>query len=42
LISLAVAVTEVDSSHVIMVAQPQAVTDVIVEAVAAVGSVAER
>jgi pimeloyl-ACP methyl ester carboxylesterase len=31
-------ITEVDGSHVIMVSQPQAVTDVILEAVAAVGS----
>ena len=30
-------ITEVDGSHVIMVSQPQAVTDVILEAVAAVG-----
>ena len=30
-------ITEVDGSHVIMVSQPQAVTDVIMEAVAAVG-----
>jgi hypothetical protein len=29
-------ITEVDGSHVIMVSQPQAVTDVILEAVAAV------
>jgi hypothetical protein len=42
LISLAVAVTEVDTSHVIMLSQPQAVTDVILEAVAPVGSVFER
>jgi len=34
--------TEVETSHVIMVSQPQAVTDVIPEAVAAVGSVSER
>ena len=33
-----VTITEVDSSHV-MVSQPPAVTDVILEAVAAVGSV---
>ena len=32
-------ITEVEGSHVIMVSQPQAVTDVILEAVAAVGSV---
>jgi pimeloyl-ACP methyl ester carboxylesterase len=31
-------ITEVEGSHVIMVSQPQAVTDVILEAVAAVGS----
>ena len=30
-------ITEVEGSHVIMVSQPQAVTDVILEAVAAVG-----
>ena len=30
-------ITEVDGSHVVMVSQPQAVTDVILEAVAAVG-----
>ena len=30
-------ITEVDGSHVIMISQPQAVTDVIVEALAAVG-----
>jgi pimeloyl-ACP methyl ester carboxylesterase len=30
-------ITEVDGSHVIMISQPQAVTDVILEAVAAVG-----
>jgi pimeloyl-ACP methyl ester carboxylesterase len=35
-------ITEVDASHVVMVSQPQAVTDVIVEAVAAVGRVAVR
>ena len=33
-------ITEVDGSHVIMVSQPQAVTDVILEAVASVGSAA--
>ena len=33
---------EVDSSHVIMVSHPQAVTDVILEAVAAVGSASEH
>ena len=32
-------ITEVEGSHVIMISQPQAVTDVILEAVAAVGSV---
>jgi pimeloyl-ACP methyl ester carboxylesterase len=31
-------ITEVESSHVIMISQPQAVTDVILSAVAAVGS----
>jgi pimeloyl-ACP methyl ester carboxylesterase len=31
-------ITEVDGSHVIMISQPQAVTDVILEAVASVGS----
>jgi hypothetical protein len=35
-------ITEVDSSHLIMVSQPQAVTDVILEAVAAVGSTCEH
>jgi pimeloyl-ACP methyl ester carboxylesterase len=30
-------ITEVDASHVVMVSQPQAVTDVILDAVAAVG-----
>ena len=30
-------ITEVDGSHVIMISQHQAVTDVILEAVAAVG-----
>ncbi len=34
-------ITEVDSSHVVMVSHPQAVTDVILEAVAAVGSTSE-
>ena len=33
-------ITEVEGSHVIMVSQPQAVTDVIMEAVAAVGAAA--
>jgi pimeloyl-ACP methyl ester carboxylesterase len=33
-------ITEVDGSHVIMISQPQAVTDVILEAVASVGSAA--
>jgi hypothetical protein len=32
-------ITEVDGSHVIMVSQPEAVTNVILEAVAAVASV---
>jgi hypothetical protein len=31
-------ITEVNGSHVIMISQPQAVTDVILEAVAAVAS----
>ena len=31
-------ITELDGSHVIMIAQPDAVTGVILEAVAAVGS----
>lgn len=35
-------ITEVDGSHVIMISQPQAVTDVILEAVAAVGSALEH
>jgi pimeloyl-ACP methyl ester carboxylesterase len=35
-------ITEVDSSHGIIVSQPQAVTDVILEAVAAVGSASEH
>jgi pimeloyl-ACP methyl ester carboxylesterase len=35
-------ITEVDSSHLIMVSQPQAVTDVILEAVTAVRSAAEH
>jgi pimeloyl-ACP methyl ester carboxylesterase len=34
------AITEVEGSHVIMISQPQAVTDVIMEAVAAVGAAA--
>jgi pimeloyl-ACP methyl ester carboxylesterase len=33
-------ITELDGSHVIMISQPQAVTDVILEAVASVGSAA--
>ena len=32
-------ITEVDGSHVIMVSQPEAVTDVVLEAVAAVSAV---
>jgi hypothetical protein len=32
------AITEVDGSHVIMISQPQAVTDVILQAVAATSS----
>ena len=35
-------ITELDGSHVIMVSQPQAVTDVILEAVAAVAAPAEQ
>jgi hypothetical protein len=35
-------ITEVDSSHLIMVSQPQAVTDVILEAVTAVRSAPEH
>jgi hypothetical protein len=35
-------ITEVEGSHVIMVSQPQAVTDVIMEAVAAVGAASEQ
>ena len=35
-------VTEVDSSHVVMVSHPQAVTDVILEAVTSVGSAPEH
>ena len=35
-------ITEAEGSHVIMVSQPQAVTDVILEAVAAVGSVSKH
>jgi hypothetical protein len=35
-------VTEVDGSHVIMISQPQAVTDVILEACAAAGSARVR
>ena len=35
-------ITEVDTSHVIMVSQPQAVTDVILEAVASVGSTSKH
>jgi hypothetical protein len=34
--------TEVDSSHVIMVSQPRAVTDMVLEAVAAVGSASKH
>jgi hypothetical protein len=33
-------ITEVDGSHVIMISQPEAVADVILEAVGAVGSAA--
>jgi pimeloyl-ACP methyl ester carboxylesterase len=35
-------ITEADSSHVIMVSQSQAVTDVVLEAVASVGSASEH
>jgi len=35
-------ITEAEGSHVIMVSQPQAVTDVILEAVATVGSVSKH
>jgi pimeloyl-ACP methyl ester carboxylesterase len=35
-------ITEIDGSHVIMVSQPQAVTDVILKAVASVGALAAR
>lgn len=35
-------ITEVEGSHVIMISQPQAVTDVILSAVAAIGSTSER
>jgi hypothetical protein len=35
-------ITEVEGSHVIMISQPQVVTDVILSAVAAVGSAEER
>jgi hypothetical protein len=35
-------ITEVEGSHVIMLSQPQVVTDVILSAVAAVGSAEER
>jgi pimeloyl-ACP methyl ester carboxylesterase len=35
-------ITEVDSSHLIMVSQPQAVADVILEAVTSVGSAPEH
>jgi pimeloyl-ACP methyl ester carboxylesterase len=35
-------ITEVEGSHVIMISQPQAVTDVILEAVAAVGAASVR
>jgi pimeloyl-ACP methyl ester carboxylesterase len=35
-------ITGVDASHVFMVSQPQAVTDVILEAVAAVSSASEH
>jgi pimeloyl-ACP methyl ester carboxylesterase len=35
-------ITEVEGSHVIMVSQPQAVTDVVLEALAAVGAASEQ
>jgi pimeloyl-ACP methyl ester carboxylesterase len=35
-------ITEVEGSHVIMISQPQVVTDVILAAIAAVGSASER
>src|SRR5437870_466234 len=35
-------ITEVEGSHVIMISQPQAVTDVVLSAVAAIGSTSER
>jgi pimeloyl-ACP methyl ester carboxylesterase len=35
-------ITEVEGSHVIMISQPQAVTDVILKAIAAVGSTSDR
>ena len=35
-------ITEVEGSHVIMISQPQVVTDVILSAIAAVGSASER
>jgi hypothetical protein len=35
-------ITEVEGSHVIMISQPQVVTDVILSAVAAIGSASER
>jgi hypothetical protein len=34
-------ITELEGSHVIMISQPQAVTDVILEALAAVGARSE-
>jgi hypothetical protein len=35
-------ITELEGSHVIMISQPQAVTDVILEAVATVGAASEQ
>ena len=35
-------ITEVEGSHVIMISQPQVVTDVILSAVAAIGQAEER
>ena len=35
-------ITEVEGSHVIMISQPQAVTDVILEALAAVSAASEQ
>ena len=35
-------ITELEGSHVIMISQPQAVTDVILEALATVGAASEK